>query len=995
LLFAVGASAADCPNKWNDPKDVVGTGATKEAAVGDFEKKSKDTAKESKCGQNKCAKDKGTCRAMRTATESCSGDDKTGWKCTGTVRVGCFCLEAKEVGKLSPLPATPMTPGEVACSNKFGDPKDVIGASDQSENLAKTAHDAKLKEYVDAELAFCAQQKCSVEKQSCRLYYTTTNPKCGGSEDPKFPGWSCKSQFRGGCFCLGNDEIALAMAAGVSLPAGQELASVKARPYSGKTMLVGEVIAAGCEPGHTCTVSLVANPDEIVGTPDLIVRKVEVPARKNARGHATLKGQVAATNHAKRQPADGPITIEVPPEIPASGMALEISLLDTPDEALRVPIDKLPPARRSKEATPSAPPVLPENGICVVHDKFSGNGHATKIKVNGSEVPVLAESQELTAFRPGDAVKSGNNEYSISDGGVTKTYKLSSPSVSITAGQTTLEQNGSTSVKVTISDLGGIPGGSWSSPDVAAPGSGGKFSNGAAASDRGYILLTIKNESPNTTTLSGGNLITIPIYKDNIVSGSFTYESTITAQQPGPFQLDATIDSHLAEAPPTGIIGERSQAATEAPKGCCQYRNPASGRWCANETENECLGEWMGEDSRCVPSGSCVVSLSTSSETGVGGESTRTLEHTLDEPHPSATATPALVVPPVTVIPEIPKLNTPHDRANDCPQRHDGCIAMVINFLKVKPKPRKMKFKDGKIEFDYEFEFPSMFSDPVGEIPKLLGDLGCDVQEAVAQFDPIPQPITIGLGRFGDLTIPAIQPLVDEALAHNRHEWGKVDQAILTHRAKIQKNHEVQIEMIVAHGGDRADFGECGEWGMDFPIGRERSGMRRWQTHLADYWLGRKHVCDWLVFDGSCFSGLTPQAVDELENFAPAGHCDGPDTIECPQHAGWESDFAIGTAPSTTTCMAINLAIELSEAQTALRAEKAKHDASPSTYDYADLASALRNVTNGTIKDSNSNTGKFRPVPSYYVDGGYHGDLTAPHHGSSGYPEPKTKKKRP
>ncbi len=207
---AVSARAADCPDKWNEPKAVTGKGAKKADAIADFEQKAKDLSKESKCRENKCGADKGVCRAQRTATQACSGDDKTGWICSGDVRVGCFCLEQKEKGQVAPAPATPPTPGDAACPNKFGEQRDAIGTSDTNEALAKTAHDAKIKEYIDSETANCAKHKCAGEAKACRLYYTVTEPKCGGGSGGGFSGWSCKSQFRAGCFCLGDEEQALA-----------------------------------------------------------------------------------------------------------------------------------------------------------------------------------------------------------------------------------------------------------------------------------------------------------------------------------------------------------------------------------------------------------------------------------------------------------------------------------------------------------------------------------------------------------------------------------------------------------------------------------------------------------------------------------------------------------------------------------------------------------------------------------------------------------------
>src|ERR1700687_5384082 len=144
------------------------------------------------------------------------------------------------------------------------------------------------------------------------------------------------------------------MAAGTSLPAGEQFAAH--RPYTGKTMLVGVVLAEGCEANHTCTASLVANPDVIEGTPGLIVKKVRVPERLNARGHATLQGEVVASNNAKRQPADGPITFITPATGVATALTFDVALAGQPDEPVSVPVDELPVSHKKHAEQPSAPP---------------------------------------------------------------------------------------------------------------------------------------------------------------------------------------------------------------------------------------------------------------------------------------------------------------------------------------------------------------------------------------------------------------------------------------------------------------------------------------------------------------------------------------------------------------------------------------------------------------------------------------------------------------
>ena len=476
-----------------------------------MDQKRKELEKTINCKSDKCAKGKGECRLLKTGTQSCTGDDEKGWTCTGIVRLGCFCLDPKEqVGKIAPTPASAPTPTETACPNKFDDQKEVIGASDKTgekgKTEAQTEHDKIVEEDKTAGAKACDEHKCPGEKQSCRLYYTTTEPKCTESPFKEVPGWNCKSQFRGGCFCFDNAESGLlSMAGETGLPAGQEYAAH--RPFRGKTMLVGVVLAEGCDPNHSCTAGLVTNPDEIAGTPGVVVKKVEVPERRNARGHATLQGIVVASNDAKRQPADGPITFVTPESGTATAIALDVALVDNPEEPVSVPIDELPPHRKHREEA-SAPPMLPDNGVCIVHDKYSGNSHATGVSINGTDVPVLAESQAMTVFRPGDAAKTGENEYTITDGGVAKTCKLTSPSISIAASQTTLEQNQATQFQVTLSDLGSIPDSSWSS-------------SGGDEGGEGYILLTIKNDSPNTTTVSGGNLITVKIHKSDAPRRNF------------------------------------------------------------------------------------------------------------------------------------------------------------------------------------------------------------------------------------------------------------------------------------------------------------------------------------------------------------------------------------------------------------------------------------------------------------------------------------------
>jgi hypothetical protein len=349
-------------------------------------------------------------------------------------------------------------------------------------------------------------------------------------------------------------------------------------------MLVGLVVARGCEPKKPCTASFVTNPKDVPDTPDMVVEEVRVPEHRDARGHATLRGQVVATDQAKRQPAQGPVTFTPSiEEEQAGGVVMEMALADKPNEPVEVSIENLPPVTpEHHHERASAPPVLPDSGICVVHDKFSGNGHATRISLNGTQLPVFVESPSMVAFIPGDVAKTGANEFTVTDNGISKTYEVWNPAVTIAADKSTLERRESTAFYVNVT---GLPKGNTG----------------------GSLALTIKNDSPDTTTMSGGNLIVQTLYPVNIASGNYTYQGTITAHdQPGPFQIEASLESRLAEAPPKRVTHLQGwPIAAGAPIGCCQYWNPASGNWCADETQNECLGTWKGTNWKCKQNGSC------------------------------------------------------------------------------------------------------------------------------------------------------------------------------------------------------------------------------------------------------------------------------------------------------------------------------------------------------------------------------------------------------
>jgi YD repeat-containing protein len=374
-----------------------------------------------------------------------------------------------------------------------------------------------------------------------------------------------RSKARASLFLIELGILALVLLAAIEIAPGKrpaaQVASAATRTYHGKTMLVGMVLPEGCVAGRPCTGRLVTNPDEIAGTSGIVVSKVRVPIRKDAHGHAVLTGEVVATNKGEAQPADGPFTF-IAPEIGASAFSIVVAIADRPDETIDLPIGELRKSRpRKNPERPAMAPVVPDNGVCMVHDKLTGDGHATRIKVNGREVRALAESPTLLAFAPDGAIRGGENEIAVTDGGSTKTYKAWQPDLSISADKTTLAQDETTAFRVKVK-TGIIPKRYWTP---------------AGAGSSAVMQLTIKNDSEATASMSGGDQVTVPVGESDLTDGTYTYDGTITAKEPGEFQIEASIASELADAPPVTVSETTPEpTASNAPGTRTREPTPAS-----------------------------------------------------------------------------------------------------------------------------------------------------------------------------------------------------------------------------------------------------------------------------------------------------------------------------------------------------------------------------------------------------------------------------------
>lgn len=315
--------------------------------------------------------------------------------------------------------------------------------------------------------------------------------------------------------------------------------------------------------------------------------------------------------------------------------------------------------------------------------------------------------------------------------------------------------------------------------------------------------------------------------------------------------------------------------------------------------------------------------------------------------------------PPPTRPPEHPADGHPphdNDKVEDCPERHRGCVALLIDMLKNESLYQK---------------YPGFKVDLAGRLDRA----GCLVDYEQPDFQRYPAPFKMEFSVGGtsvSLNFDPPDALYKQVDEHNAAEWVKLTQAITDHRTAVAKGVELAIELLDAHGSGKWDVSffpeeRCGHVGPGYLLSRY---LYRAEFHEGNYQAANKHVCGWFTADFSCFSGLTPKVVDELENLGTST-CKAASTLNCGNHAGWETDGSMASATSVQSCVFYTsgqqqkLIAQALDRQSARRGGRARADT-----DFTGLIDDLNRIQRGGT--------------SFYADRGYAKDHP-PRHAHAGY----------
>lgn len=184
--------------------------------------------------------------------------------------------------------------------------------------------------------------------------------------------------------------------------------------------------------------------------------------------------------------------------------------------------------------------------------------------------------------------------------------------------------------------------------------------------------------------------------------------------------------------------------------------------------------------------------------------------------------------------------------------------------------------------------------------PGLVTDLqaiGCEVA-----FASIAPP----LKAAGDASVASL----DDA------EWAKVQGALTKHLADIKnanRGRSLVIQAISAHGeeADHNTLGlgrapDCGGWGPGPQYPSKYTLFRHELLEKVQAASKQFGICSHVVFDFSCYGGLTAWGLEDLENGGPEATCKVKSKVACANHAADWADVALATSTATGKCGTIS-----------------------------------------------------------------------------------------
>lgn len=240
------------------------------------------------------------------------------------------------------------------------------------------------------------------------------------------------------------------------------------------------------------------------------------------------------------------------------------------------------------------------------------------------------------------------------------------------------------------------------------------------------------------------------------------------------------------------------------------------------------------------------------------------------------------------------------DDLKECPQKDKGCEALIIDFLAKS----------------------TLWQEPdATQTRNALKKAGCNVDYVAPKFVKVPPKPNVRLyspssyssysdahrlNRYAQKLLTEYDKKLSKILFANVKSWQSINNRLVSHRSKIRKGAALAYQLVNAHGSE-GSFGTCGRWGVGFDTGT--GTLSRDKFHSGNYRAERKNVCNAVMEDRSCHSGLSANALDWLNNFSLVS-CGASPRENHRRHAAFFGDMVISTAESANTCTMLNMTLK-------------------------------------------------------------------------------------
>jgi hypothetical protein len=177
---------------------------------------------------------------------------------------------------------------------------------------------------------------------------------------------------------------------------------------------VGLILPSHIRPGERISGSVVENPTDYDGLPEILLTRVALPFAASGSA-STLAGWRVEMSIEPPQSADGPIALTVPPG------QFDVAILFHPVDSASPSVSKAItlPVGQPRNKSPSAyfaPAVCVKGQLCVVHGSFSGNSKKTFAAFEQRPARIIAETADAAYIAIPDATEPGSRPLVIAEG---------------------------------------------------------------------------------------------------------------------------------------------------------------------------------------------------------------------------------------------------------------------------------------------------------------------------------------------------------------------------------------------------------------------------------------------------------------------------------------------------------------------------------------------------------------------------------------------------